>query len=512
MKNIKFISFACLLLTLAHCVKAQGVLEYHSGVSVQRMPDGATFRFLTGDSGDDSLQEYDTYVFKDYSPTDTVIWKYVKDEDQLYILSWDPKKAAKKHDIKFAVAWRVTSGNPRFGKVSVPGNLHFEGFGGNEAYFTEPGKPDYFKLFFYTTYITATGTVDYTLKAHTIPTIKPAEWDYPSYEPNFNYSGKKVPNPFNMAALDRKMKQKETEELMAVSLPLYNLLNQIDKQPEDETWGKADLKLTSYDNGFEWDDFDRLGRDYVTLCVYVEDKYYTKNTIYGTIVSTHPQLFGNRDVSFESFYHKDGIIGWKVVLRVFPYMFMRLKLDVPANTPVLTVRYKADENEDVKDYLAAESKYANDKNVQDIVKDEDPAQKAQALWGTYALNNYIACSAEELMAALIDVYKAGGDHYDGYGSMGWSRSNMYQGNMSPKYQDITVLIVAPVAPISFMLRGNTSNKFTEVPLKEMDVLTGQRLRVFKARVTFEGNISSYEFKIDPGFYGENGYMIFLSKP
>ena len=89
---------------------------------------------------------------------------------------------------------------------------------------------------------------------------------------------------------------------------------------------------------------------------------------------------------------------------------------------------------------------------------------------------------------------------------------MYQGNMSPKYQDITVLIVAPVAPISFMLRGNTSNKLTEVPLKEMDVLTGQRLRVFKARVTFEGTISSYEFKIDPGFYGENGYMIFLSKP
>ncbi|MFN8286713.1 MAG: hypothetical protein U0V74_08175 [Chitinophagales bacterium] len=511
MKYIKYISSFLLFIPFG-LAAGQGVLEYHGENSVQRMPDGANFRFLHQGATDDTLEYFSSFFFEEYTPGDTVIWQYVPSDDQLYIVAWDPKKAGKKHDIKFAVAWRVTSGNPRHGKVSVPGNLQFEGFGGREAYFTEAGKSGYLKLFFFETYVPGLAIVEYDLKAKPSTTLTVTSESNLSRENNFNYTGNQVPNPFSYAAYDRKHKQEEDNRVKALSVPLFTIQDKISKQPDDEFWGKAYITMGTYDNGYEWTDYDHDSRDYSQVFVYVEDKYYTKNTLNATLVSKHPELFESRDLSFESFYHQNGVTGWKVVMRLLPYTKLKLKLEVPAGTPVLTIRYDVNESKTVKDYLAAESKYADNKNVQAIVKAQDAQEKAYALWGTYALDHSIPCTAEELKAVFKEIYMNGGGSFDGYGSIGWNRSNNYAGTISPKYQSVSVVVISPVEPVSLMVSPGSGFKYKDVTLKELDKLPAQHLKVFTDRFQFEKDISGYDFKLDPGFYGENGYILFFSHP
>lgn len=510
MKIIRLVILVCFLAPSVFSA-AQGVLEYHAGISVQQLPDGATFRFLQGGSYDDTLTEYSRYYFPGLESGDTVAWQYLSDEDQLYIAAWNPAKAAKKHDVKFAVAWRVTSGNPRYGKVSVPANAKLEGFGGNRAYFSVAGAAGYLPLFFYDKYIPGLAVIEYTLKVGAQVTDAAPKTDYYTIENNFNGTAKQVKNPFGPEATKRKLEREEFVRDSSLSVVLQAIKEKYPATESDPVWGKPHVELKEFSNGLYWRDALRTGRTYILTYIYVEDKYCGNGNLEGTLVSCHPEIIPDKQLSFERFYHENGVTGWKVMCRTFPFLHLELHLALPQYTPALIVGYEADEKAALTNALAFESKYTDNKTIMQMVNATDPYEMGQSIWGRYALDHNIACTAYELKRAFIDMLDSAGYNFDGYEAIGSSSRTDYTGTIYPKYQELKVILISTVEPGGLSLRKGEGYKWQSLEMKEMNGLTGQALRVFQGHGQFPEVLSSYDYTVEPRLFDKDGYVLFFSR-
>ena len=511
MKIIRFFVLLCVF-TVVEKGLAQGVLEYHYEIGVQRMPDGVNFRFLKGNAGEDWLEEFSTYYFPGYENGDTVAWQYMEEEDQLYIAAWNPARATKKHEVKFAVAWRVTSGNPRYGKVTVPAGTNFAGFGNNRAYFSQAGSAAYLPLFFYDKYIPGLAIVEYTLKVGAPVTDQKPKTNYYTLLDNFNSSAKKIVNPFGPTKTKERRDREEFVKDSTLSVPLQALKKKYNEMPEDVLWGKPSVNLADYDKQVYWEDYRHDGRYYTLNYIYIEDKYCGKSTLTGEMMNDHPELAENRKTSFERVYHENGVSGWKVVCRSFPFMRLKLSMDVPDGTPALVVNYEAKADANVPDFFAPESLYGNNKTVQEMLKAKDAYDKGMTIWARYALDHNRECTAEELKYAFIDMLGAAGYTLDDYWMINSQERTTYNGTVNPAHTNFKIILIGydPAKELTLQPVGNYKAK--PVTLNELTDFKNQKWRMYQASCGFEGKIDGYEFNLELYRPTAEGYIIFLSRP
>ncbi|MCG3165176.1 MAG: hypothetical protein POELPBGB_00938 [Bacteroidia bacterium] len=512
-KRVSLFVFIVFLSFYFHKTKAQGSLQYFGKISVQRMPDGSTFRFLKGGDAEDTFIEDGTYIFQGIEKGDTVVWQYVEAEDQLYIASWNPSNSNKKHAVKFAILWHITSSNPRYGSVKVPAGMKFEGFGHDRMYFINEGNQRYSTLFFYTDYVPGLQIVNYTLKWN----AEYNGYDKPLYEyaqlfDNYNHTDVYPINPFGPAESKNRRDKEEFERDADLSPALQAIKMRHKDNKTDSLWDYSHILLQHYDNRFYWDGYTTRERDFFRISVFIEDKYCTSKILNGEFVSSHPELVKNKSLSFEPNYHENGVTGWTITYKTLPMLHLKLEMNLNGTAPVLVIDNDADFTKIVKDYFLPETYYKGDKIIADIVAAKDPYERSVELWAEYAMEHEIECSIEEINAAIKSANEQLGMSLDYYDYTYRSSGIYSHGTVNPKYQDLLFVVISPNAAKKLSVRLDEGKKWNDVTLDEWDNVKGQKFRIFSSVAAFPIEIESYDYQFEKDEEAEKTYVMFFSKP
>jgi hypothetical protein len=512
-KRAATLAITILLSLVFYETKAQGTLQYFGKISVQRMPDGSTFRFLKGGDAEDTFIEDGTYIFQGIEKGDTVVWQYVEAEDQLYIAAWNPANCNKKHDVKFAIAWHITSSNPRYGSVKVPAGMKFEGFGHDRMYFIKEESQGYSTLFFHTDYVPGLQIVNYTLKWNAeYKGYENPVYEYVRLSDNYNYTDAYPVNPFGPAESKKTRDKEEYERDAELSPVLQAIKLRYEDNKPDTLWDNTHIQLQSFNNQFYRDGYTMRERDFFRLSVFVEDKYCSSKILEGEFVSSHPELVKNKSITFESTYHENGVTGWTITYKTLPMLYLKLKMDLNGAAPVLIIDNDADYTKNVKDYFLPELYYQGDKIIADIVAAKDPYERSVELWAEYAMEHEIECSIEEIKAAIKYVNEQSGlslDYYD----YTYRSSGVYShGTVNPKYQDLLFVVISPNTAKTLSVRLDKGKKWNDVTLEEWDNVKGQNFRIYSSVAAFPIEIEHYDYQFEKDEAAEKTYVMFFSKP
>lgn len=509
-QHTPFVLFSLLFLWI-NSLNAQSRLEYHGPVSVLCTDAGTHYRFLKGGNSEDTLTDTSTYLFAGYEKGDTVAWQYIESEDQLYIAAWNPKKQAKKHNVKFAIAWRVTSGNPRYGNIKIPGNLKFEGFGAERAYFSQIGKPGRMALFFASKYISGEYSVEYTLKIKPFTGNQEPIYEYAQYAENVIDVPGGIINPFGPTERRKREEREEFTHDSALSRPLQALKIKYKSMPKDTLWNSVRYELKSFAEGFYWEDYVKNERDFTQTYIFIEEKYIQTKKLNGILISSHPELSPDKNIFFEPFYQQNGVLGWKITCRTLPMLHLKLGADLPENTPVLIIDKETPFDRPVSQYFAPETFYPNDSFIREISQAKNPADRVKELWAEYALDHGIACTLVELKTALVGMYTRLGLQFESWTGTSPSDTEV-SGIFTPKYQDIFVVIITPDYAPKISLRKEGNYKWNDLTFTEWDNLKGQNFKILSERSSFAETVEVFEYKLQAESYAQTNYVLFFSQP
>lgn len=499
----------------AQVSKAQSVLDCFDKVAVQVMKDGKTFRLLQGGYGEDVLVENIRFTFTEIEPGDTVAYQYVPAEDQLYVAAWNPANISKKYTVKFAILWRITSGNPRFGSIKIPAGCRFMGFFKENAVFSNPAKQELYELYFHTTYISETGTVNYDLRGRKkITNFSPNTEYYGRFSP-WDYSEKEIPNPFGPKLRNARYKRETFVKDSIISYPLAQLKQAYENQAESPVFGKPNLFLENYTDSFYWRSPNLSVSSFKEVGFFIEDKYWSKENLPLIIYSDHQEVASDVQTNIAQFYHHNGIRGFKFRYRHLPGLLLKITFYIAGDFPVFIADSYASSFAEVTDYISLESYFPKNKNVQAIAAAKFPNEKFEMLCAHYKMNQKEQLSSKELFLALKEEYSRLGLSIDSDLETETMVGKKYTFFVEPKNQNLVFVVIGTASSYPLQVRASSYSetyKWNTIELKKWGDMENQVYHVYSAKAGFPKTINKYECSFEVSYEKEPVYVLFLSEP
>ncbi len=512
----RILKCSLILYSIFFCIinlNAQTVLDVYGSKAIQRMADGKTFRILEETADYEELKLNTTFTFNELQPSDTVIYYYSDVEDQLYVIGWDPSRIHKKHLVKFAVLWRISSKNPRFGAVSVPADFLFDGFVNSAAYFVNPATNETYEIYVDSHYNSGIVTVDYSIKGRK---RKPtASYIVPYFRRTspWNYSTLQIPNPEG-PTLQKAMYEREEyfrDSLLSPKLAKIKTeykQNKVEKNIDSE----GHFRIIMASDSFVWQSYKYKEIYYEEIHLLISDQNYKSDKMILIFFSEHPEIIPERTAEITQYSYKNGIREFRYTFRHLPGIICKIKFPASSNVPVLLAEFDTNIAANVKQFISDEIYYKQDKNVQSISASKDPYVRFKTIWANYALEKSIRLSGEDLFYGILSVFEKDGLNLDDKLFLDSQPQTTRTATVANKFNSLMTVVVSLFPPVLNVRPTIGSYNWNEITFEEMNRLPNQEYRVFLARFSFPNDVNKYDVECPVVPEAPPVYFMFLSEP